>query len=168
MSRLPAQILQGRKAINCHIPKEICDTLCKTLVHYLLLAKYGEYDMAHVVQYWWYDEDDGGGGDGEDDGDGDGDGDGDEENYCDVDEERDGKEGFWVAGRRGGRGRRQLSLSKQAALPGRTHFAGNFHFHHHHHHHHSAEGEYDDFHGNTYFKYDGGETRRRVTNPAYQ
>ena len=35
-------------------------------------------------------EDDGGGGDGEDDGDGDGD----EENYCDVDEEGDGKEGF--------------------------------------------------------------------------
>ena len=34
------------------------------------------------------DEDDGGGGDG------DGDGDGDEENYCDVDEEGDGKEGF--------------------------------------------------------------------------
>ena len=32
------------------------------------------------------DEDDGGGGDGEDDGD--------EENYCDVDEEGDGKEGF--------------------------------------------------------------------------
>ena len=42
------------------------------------------YDSSPLLEY------DGGGGDGVDDGDGDGD----EENYCDVDEEGDGKEGF--------------------------------------------------------------------------